>query len=376
MNPDLALALLGFGLAGVTTYILTHLKHLEALPSSDECEEYLRVSIVIPVRNEEDTIKECLDSIINLDYPDYEVIVVEGSSTDATRRILKRYEGRIKILDEGRLPEGWIGKNWACYKGYTVADGDLLLFTDGDTIHSTDSLRRAVCVLMREGAGLLTLMPKARVRSFWEALILPLLAFLIIVYTKAWRINRDLHDAFANGQYLLFSRGVYEAIGRHEAVRDMLVEDYALAQLVRKHGYKLRFYWAPETLKVQMYRNFTELWEGWIKNIYLGIGNPSSAALAITEIIILGVAPFIITLYGVITTNLGITLLGAPSSILMLCAGFIIQKEAGSKPLLTFLTPVAIIIVATIILVSMICYHKGVVRWKGRTYKPKVVRIR
>ncbi|WP_456487678.1 glycosyltransferase [Candidatus Alkanophaga liquidiphilum] len=139
----------------------------------------------------------------------------------------------------------------------------------------------------------------------------PLLAFLIIVYTKAWRINRDLHDAFANGQYLLFSRGVYEAIGRHEAVRDMLVEDYALAQLVRKHGYKLRFYWAPETLKVQMYRNFTELWEGWIKNIYLGIGNPSSAALAITEIIILGVAPFIITLYGVITTNLGITLLGA-----------------------------------------------------------------
>ncbi len=91
----------------------------------------------------------------------------------------------------------------------------------------------------------------------------------------------------------------------------MLVEDYALAQLVRKHGYKLRFYWAPETLKVQMYRNFTELWEGWIKNIYLGIGNPSSAALAITEIIILGVAPFIITLYGVITTNLGITLLGA-----------------------------------------------------------------
>lgn len=113
-----------------------------------------------------------------------------------------------------------------------------------------------------------------------------------------------------------------------------------------------------------------------IKNIYLGIGNPSSAALAITEIIILGVAPFIITPYGVITTNLGITLLGAPSSILMLCAGFIIQKEAGSKPLLTFLTPVAIIIVATIILVSMICYHKGVVGWKGRTYKPKVVRIR
>ena len=113
-------------------------------------------------------------------------------------------------------------------------------------------------------------------------------------------INRDLHDAFANGQYLLFNRIVYEAIGGHEAVKDMLVEDYALAQLVKKHGYKLRFYWAPETLKVQMYRNFAELWEGWVKNIYLGIGSPLLAALAVAEIIPLGVAPFVLTVCGVL----------------------------------------------------------------------------
>jgi len=74
--------------------------------------------------------------------------------------------------------------NWTCHKGYTEADGDTLLFTDGDTIHSADSLKKTVCALMREEAGLLTLMPKVCVRSFWEALILLVLALLIIVYTK------------------------------------------------------------------------------------------------------------------------------------------------------------------------------------------------
>ncbi|HZD12672.1 MAG TPA: glycosyltransferase family 2 protein, partial [Candidatus Binatus sp.] len=114
-----------------------------SLPDRGEIVETIplpRVSIVLPVRNQGKTLEECLASLINIDYSNKEIIVVEGGSTDETEAILGRHRDKIKLTREEALPVGWVGKNWACHLGYKEAKGELFLFTDGDSVHSHDSL--------------------------------------------------------------------------------------------------------------------------------------------------------------------------------------------------------------------------------------------
>src|SRR5437867_9440730 len=119
--------------------------HFPALPEkSGSTPNGLMVSIILPVRNQANTASECVTSLVGLDYPVKEIIVVDGNSTDGTQDILRRFNGKIKLVKEGPLPQDWVGKNWACHLGYQLAAGDLLLFTDGDSIHSQDSLAKTV----------------------------------------------------------------------------------------------------------------------------------------------------------------------------------------------------------------------------------------
>ena len=106
------------------------------------------------------TLEECLESLSKLDYSRREIIVVEGDSTDGTRRILEDYREKIRLVQEGPLPSGWVGKNWACHLGYDKAQGELLLFTDGDSVHSEDSLSRTVETLRSTRADMLSLAPR------------------------------------------------------------------------------------------------------------------------------------------------------------------------------------------------------------------------
>ena len=114
---------------------------VQSIPSSSELP---LVSIILPVRNQSSTLNDCLNSLVTLDYSNRQIIVVEGSSTDGTKQILEKYDSKIIHVKEDTLPDGWVGKNWACHLGYEKAEGDLLLFTDGDSIHSRDSLSRTV----------------------------------------------------------------------------------------------------------------------------------------------------------------------------------------------------------------------------------------
>jgi len=106
-----------------------------SLPSATHSNpSFPKVSIVLPVRNQATTIVECMDSLVNIDYPNKEIIVVEGRSSDGTQDLLRKYLGLIRVIEEDPLPHGWVGKNWACHLGYKQITGELLLFTDGDSI--------------------------------------------------------------------------------------------------------------------------------------------------------------------------------------------------------------------------------------------------
>lgn len=255
------------------------------LPAAEEGAAPL-VSVVVPARNEERSLGTCLRSLARSRYGRFEVVVVDDRSDDRTAEVARTVaeereageEGthgpeRVRIVEGEPLPEGWIGKPWACWQGYREARGDLLLFTDADTVHGPDLLRRAVRALDDDRADAITVAGRQELGSFWEKVVQPQ-----IFVTLAFRFP-DLRDpvepgrcgrAAANGQYLLFRREAYEAVGGHEGVRGEVVEDLRLAQRICRSGRRLSVRMAEEGLATRMYRSLGEMVEGWSKNLAIG----------------------------------------------------------------------------------------------------------
>jgi chlorobactene glucosyltransferase len=232
------------------------------------------LSVIIPARNEADTIASVVRSILGSNYEPLELIVVDDRSTDGTASIVQELgaDKRLRLIRGDELPEGWYGKPWACLQGYRHATGELLLFTDSDTRHQPELLERAVGALRSNRADLVTVSPTQRCVTFWERIIMPQIWFLLALRYSPARVNRATRarDVIANGQFILTTRAAYEAAGTHEAVRHEVAEDLALAQTYLRRGLKLHFAFAERLMETRMYRGLASLIEGWSKNIYLG----------------------------------------------------------------------------------------------------------
>jgi chlorobactene glucosyltransferase len=364
-----------FLLAG---YEYLTLMHFPALPgNSVSTPNGPRVSIILPVRNQANTVSECVTSLVGLDYPEKEIIVVDGSSNDGTQDILKSFDGKIRIVEEEPLPQGWVGKNWACHLGDKQATGDLLMFTDGDSIHARDSLAKTVNYLEATKADLVTLAPAAILRTFWEKLLQPPIFWLIMMFVGGKWVNDDHKPRWAlgNGQYMLFRREAYDKIGGHHAVRDRITEDYSLARLIKAQGLKLRMVTASDSLGVRMYSTLPEIWRGWRKNFYTVSGNHPlfRAAYRLMLLFTFLVLPFIVLGYGVYlarVTPLNIYLATGAFMASFLWLGLIIlDRSIQVNPIYALLLPLAILIYIGIGIDSTIrgALGRGF-SWKGRVY--------
>lgn len=179
---------------------------------------------------------------------------------------------RGRVIHGAPLPEGWLGKPWACHQGTEEATGDLLFFTDADTYHHPDLLAHAVGALRRDEAELLTGLTHQRCETFWERVVMPQIFLVLGLRFTPGRVNRARHpwQVAANGQCILVDREAYQTLGGHGAVANQVVEDLALAQtFVRAHR-RIRMYDASALCETRMYTSFAELVEGWSKNLYIG----------------------------------------------------------------------------------------------------------
>lgn len=259
--------------------LLLNLKELPVLPPVSDEAEQPKVSVLVPARNEEHNIERCVTSLLQQDYDAYELIVLNDASTDRTGEILEKLvasddRSRLCVLDGSPLPPGWHGKAWACNKLGKVSSGELLLFTDADTVHAPDSISRSVTAMQESGADMLSLTLRQEMNSFWEKLIVPLIYFILLCYLplKLVRANPAPSFCFANGQFLMFRRQAYDAFDGHGAVRSDLVEDVWLCKAVKKEGGKVASYDGMETVSCRMYRSFAEVWQGFSKNLFAGLG--------------------------------------------------------------------------------------------------------
>jgi chlorobactene glucosyltransferase len=233
------------------------------------------ISVIVPARNEAGTIETVMRSVLASSYAPLELIVVDDRSTDQTGAIAERLaagDPRVRVICGSELPSGWFGKQWACLQGYRAARGELLVFTDADTTHGTELLGRVVGALKATGADLLTVATRQHCETFWERVVMPQIWMLLgfRYHPRTVSNSRRPRDVIANGQFILFPRASYEAVGTHAAVKNEVAEDLALAQLVVRTGRRLVMAHAEPFIATRMYHSLSHLIEGWSKNIYIG----------------------------------------------------------------------------------------------------------
>jgi len=235
------------------------------------------VSVIVPARNEEASLADCLRTLGEQAGAGYEIIVVDDGSTDGTRAIAEGFSVRVIATDP--LPEGWTGKCNAVWSGAKVAQGQWLLFTDADTKHAPNSIASGLQEAKESAADLLSYSPKQEVGGLAERALLPVIfGELATTYPPKEVSDPNSLVVAANGQYLLIRRGVYDAIGGHAAIATTILEDVELAKLVKQAGYKLCFRYS-DVVTTRMYRSFGEMWEGWTKNLALLFPNARGLAV-------------------------------------------------------------------------------------------------
>ncbi len=229
-----------------------------------------KVSIVIPARNEEAVLGKLLQSLAQLDYPDYEVIVVDDCSEDQTAAIAASFPF-VRLVKGKERPGEWKGKQWACHQGAIAAQGEYLLFTDADTLHYADGLKRALRSMMAQGADAASALPFHSSQSFWEKLCGPF-HVLLLAGTAPYGKGRP-GQVFAIGQYIFFKTVIYRTIGGHEAVKDKIAEDIALANQVLLHQKTWKVLWGKPYFEVRMYASLLDFIKGWRRSFRAGMEN-------------------------------------------------------------------------------------------------------
>jgi chlorobactene glucosyltransferase len=236
-------------------------------------------TIVIPARDEATTIAACVRAALATRWPALSVVVVDDGSRDGTAALAREAgdgDPRLAIVPAPPLPDGWMGKQWACATGAAharIGPGALLLFVDADTQVAPDLLARAAHLLRRRRFALLSVVGRQRMEGFWERVVQPqVLVVLAARYGSTERVTRARRadGKVANGQCLLVRRDAYDAIGGHAAVRDSVSEDLMLAQRMFGAGHEVGLVLAPRQLATRMYDSLGAIVRGWRKNVYAG----------------------------------------------------------------------------------------------------------
>jgi chlorobactene glucosyltransferase len=340
------------------------------------------LTVIVPARDEAANIGRCVASLVQSSYRALEIIVVDDHSADDTSRIAVDAgagDSRVRVVRAPDLPVGWLGKQWACAYGVSLARGRILCFTDADTVHGPDLHARSVRALLDRHADLLSVAGTQELGTFWERLVQPqLFAVLFARYGGTEIVSRATRpeDVIANGQYLLFHRSVYDALGGHASVKGKVAEDLALAMRAKRQGRRVHFIQGVGQLSTRMYSSLGAMVRGWMKNVYAGgieALPPGRFWRALYPLILF--APIVAWLAPPIA--LGLWALGNVSdavgtwaiatSMILFVWWVIVYGALARRPWYAVLAPLGNLVLAYIFMRAVA--RGTAVEWKGRVYQ-------
>jgi chlorobactene glucosyltransferase len=377
---SVAAAATGLALVFVNEWLIPRLPRDRAAPEAGP-----RVSIVIPARNEERDVEAAVRSHLAQDYRDFEVVVVEDRSTDATPRILERLlreDSRLRVVPGAELPEGWLGKPHALSQGAARASGELVLFADADVRYHPRALSEAMAYLAAQKLDFLMLIPQFEMRGFWENVLMP---YLLVAFFQApsflanWQRPRWI--AAGGGAGNLVRRAVYEGVGGHRALADSVVDDVRLAFAVKSAGYRVGLVRADDRVSVRMYHGFREVFDGFTKNFAYVYQGPAGLLLFGITVLTLGTG---LLPAGALVANLlgGLHLPAADIVLAAVACGLVVFSRvvlavSSSEPLWPALThPIMAAVWSGILFRSL--FHRFIRRrltWRGRTFAARRARF-
>ena len=345
-------------------------------------EESPLISVIIPARNEGRNITRCIQALLGQTYPNYELIVVDDRSNDETPNILlelEKQDARLRIIQGAELPLGWAGKPHALVQGAVAARGEWLCFMDADTFATSDLLCSTYQKAVNKSADMFSILTDQELGSFWERTILPLVFLGLSFGFPAQRVNDPTKpDAISNGQFILIRRTVYDHVGGHSAVKDRIDEDKAIATLVKRAGYRLVIADGRKVACTRMYTSLPEMWEGWTKNIYLGLSDRLWLLLfgAVLGLVVSILLPFWL-LGGLIwlTSGGGIVAVVIAAEAVVLWIFLLVKRYQSCRAFhipggYAFTFPLGALIFTAMMFASAynVISGRGVL-WKGRRYK-------
>lgn len=323
-----------------------------------------KVSILIPARNEEENISNCLDNVLELNYKNTEVIVYNDQSTDRTNEILAEYaagSGRIRVINGTEKPDGWTGKSWACKNLSDASSGELLLFLDADVTLSRNCLDNIVSFVSNSDIGLLSCFSRQVMITPIEWLTVPVVNWILLSLLPLDLVYKLPAGslAAANGQFMLFKREDYELSGGHASVKDTGVDDIAFARLMKKQSRKVMTLLSRDHVSCRMYSTFTQSVQGLSKSFFCGFNMPWIIYLCILSVLF---AAFFLPFILVFADSMYLI----DIFLIILARSFISHCSGQNIFLNIVLHPLQILCMFLIGLSSFRSYMTGNVYWKGR----------
>jgi chlorobactene glucosyltransferase len=370
------------GLVVLLLVSLTNLYYLKRLSSYRPPARWPRISVLVPARNEESSIGECAKCLLEQQYPDFQLIILDDNSTDRTWEILQEYsrsDSRLRLIKGKPLPDDWLGKHWACHQLAEVADGELLLFVDADTCHRPDMLRGAASAMAAEKASLISALPKQEVVTWSEKLSIPAfyLGMLCGVPLELTRLQSNPLLFAVLGQFLIFRREAYDAVGGYASVRQNIVDDIAIGRRVHAMGLKYRLLDGNGQVSCRMYRNLDQVWKGLTKSTFATFSfDPYFLLLMWTLVTIVFLSPILTLVIGLITPQVPflVTVMAGLAVLLTLFLWSVSHLRFHFPLYLVLIYPVSAVFMTVIAIASMVLTMQGKARWKDRLM-PKFVKL-
>ena len=310
------------------------------------------IDILIPMRDEEENVEACLRSILNSELlEESTTYVLDDGSKDATAKLISGFP--VMKLTGADLPQGWLGKNWACYNLAKAGSGEYLVFIDADVRLHPYAISSAITKMKSLGWDYISPYPRQIAGTFLEKLIQPLLqwSWIASVPLRLAENFPSRSTTIANGQFFLVKRSAYEKSGGHAKISGEVLDDLELARLLISLGYKGGVADGSSVASCRMYQNTQQLISGYTKSLWKAFGGKTGTLVALLVLIFTGITPF-----------LGI---GAPALFIYL-SRILAAVKTRSNPALALLHPFAIIVLIYLIALSSIRKSRGTLQWRGR----------